>query len=249
MRNPAKSALPAFLKIQRRDAWAEHNSSAARPWILLQLVVLILVYGIWSQRRLDGNAGRAAPTSAAATTSGGGAGSGGVSSEWPITSSLEEWYAAPDKLAYRTPQSSCLLEPNGVWGGRCRGGGRSRGGPLGNRMRLVKTLGLILRQAARTAGTARLPPDWPQRSSPFLFDTASMPKRDDVCTHCPVEKAPLCCGVCIFENRLCDTFYPGQNKSQAVADFLVSGGHRLRVSALLCDLDWIGLDCLKEAQF
>ena len=37
--------------------------------------------------------------------------------------------------------------------------------------------------------------------------------------------------------------------SQAVADFLVSGGHRLRVSALLCDLDWIGLDCLKAAQF
>ena len=85
--------------------------------------------------------------------------------------------------------------------------------------------------ATRTAGTARLPPDWPQRSSPYLFDTSSMPKRESVCTHCPVEKAPLCCGVCIFENRLCDTFYPGQNKSQAVVDFLVAGGHRLRVRA------------------
>ena len=100
-----------------KQATVAQRPSWARPaWILLQLVVILLAYGMLSQWRLDGAARRTPATAATEGTSGGGAGG----SEWPITSSLEEWSAAPDKLAYRPPQSSCLLEPNGecVWGGR-----------------------------------------------------------------------------------------------------------------------------------
>ena len=91
------------------------------------------------------------------------------------------------------------------------------------------------------AGTARLTTGWQTVGMPYLFDTASMPRREQACPHCPdTETPPLCCGVCIFESRLCSTFYPGENRSGAVAQHLLDSGFRLRVSlasssrAVLC---------------
>ena len=75
--------------------------------------------------------------------------------------------------------------------------------------------------------------DAPERP-PYLWDTASMPDRDTACSHCdPNENPPLCCGVCQFERRRCDTFYPGQGRSEAVAQHLMDSGYRLKVGACL----------------
>lgn len=84
------------------------------------------------------------------------------------------------------------------------------------------------------SGTAEPPPGWRKDTAlPFLFDIDSMPTRDTVCPHCPaVEKPPICCGVCIFESRLCEQYYPRQNKSEAVAQQLLDSGYQLRVRRL-----------------
>ncbi len=65
-----------------------------------------------------------------------------------------------------------------------------------------------------------------------MFDTASMPDEKTACPHCdPNENPLLCCGVCIFERRRCDKFYPGQRRSEAVEQHLLDNGHRLKVGA------------------
>lgn len=61
---------------------------------------------------------------------------------------------------------------------------------------------------APAAGSVRATP---RPAAPFLFDTESMPLEEDVCSHCPgiFARTILCCGMCQFENRQCNKFYPG----------------------------------------
>lgn len=47
------------------------------------------------------------------------------------------------------------------------------------------------------------------------------------CPHPP--QVPLCCGPCIFENRRCDQFYPGEGRSEAVSEHLLGSGYQLKV--------------------
>ncbi|PSC75638.1 hypothetical protein C2E20_1286 [Micractinium conductrix] len=78
-------------------------------------------------------------------------------------------------------------------------------------------------------GRVELPPPPPPGSVPFLFDTAAMPSRAQACAGCPKkEKPPLCCGVCIFEDRRCEQLYPGQNRSEATLALLLGAGHRFQ---------------------
>ncbi|KAL4430006.1 hypothetical protein ABPG77_004376 [Micractinium sp. CCAP 211/92] len=108
-----------------------------------------------------------------------------------VTSDLGEWAADPEGLAFRDPQSGCVLHPG---------------------------------------GRVDLAHGWDNTSSlPFLFDTASMPTRDTACPHCPKDENPLlCCGVCIFEDRRCSQFYPGEQRSETTAQLLLDRGFPLR---------------------
>lgn len=79
--------------------------------------------------------------------------------------------------------------------------------------------------------------DSPERP-PFLWDTASMPSRATSCAHCdPNQKPPLCCGVCVFEGRRCDAYYPQEGRAEAVAQHLLDSGYRLKVG---CNHGWVG---------
>ena len=70
---------------------------------------------------------------------------------------------------------------------------------------------------------------------PFLFDVAGMPDEATACSHCQDESsgAVQCCGVCVFDNERCETLYPGENKSAAVAALLMGSGFQLQVGRLL----------------
>lgn len=76
---------------------------------------------------------------------------------------------------------------------------------------------------------------------PFLFDVGGMPDEATACSHCKDDwdDAVQCCGVCVFDHERCDTLYPGQNKSAAVAALLMGNGFQLQVGRLLQD----GLNC------
>lgn len=72
-----------------------------------------------------------------------------------------------------------------------------------------------------------------------------MPSRATACAHCdPNQKPPLCCGVCVFEGRRCDAYYPQEGRSEAVAQHLLDSGYRLKVG---CNHDWVGGTRMAEA--
>ncbi|KAI7846434.1 hypothetical protein COHA_000046 [Chlorella ohadii] len=167
--------------------------SLSRPaqFLLLQLLVLIAAWALLWGWRGGCRDGSGSPHLRPSAWTSGGSGGGEA---FPHTSSLADWTAAPDKLAFLAPQSRCLLDPRG----------------------------LVQLDASRSGNG----------STPFLFDTQSMPSRDQACGHCPPNKpndpVPTCCGVCVFASRKCDDFYPGQNKSQHAMNFMLDGGFKLQ---------------------
>lgn len=224
--------------------------SGLRPgpvlFLALQLAILALAWRLLGQQ---GNTPSLhAPAAAAAA---GGAAAAAPPGGWRVTSDLNEWSRAPWNLTFKPPQSQCLLHPDGeqhvglrlpATGGRacqhaaaCRPTAECR--PTVECRRPLQN-GHSLRCAPphppppQSAGTVELAEGWadPERP-PFLFDTSSMPLRDTACPHCPAdEKPPLCCGVCIFESRRCDGFYPGQGRSEAVAQHMLGSGYNLKAS-------------------
>ena len=177
-------------------------------------------------------------------------------------SDLQRWMSTP-VAPFTAPQSGCTLEPSedgaaaaAAAGAQLRVGGAAKcSADCTDRTHLPILMPV---DALAPVGTVRLPPDWMQLS-PFLFDTASMPKRRAAaaagCTRCPSggafadegvgagATASHCCGVCDFEGELCEYLYPGQNRSQTVADYLIAAGHRLRVSAGRRQLAPAGISC------
>ncbi|PSC75775.1 hypothetical protein C2E20_1281 [Micractinium conductrix] len=81
-------------------------------------------------------------------------------------------------------------------------------------------------------GTAFLPPPAAANSTamPFLFDTSTMPTKEEACSHCPAKEnvaVPPCCGVCVFAGRRCEQFYPGEGRSEEAAADLTGRGFNL----------------------
>ncbi len=86
--------------------------SLSRPakFLLLQLLVLIAAWALLGGWRGDCRDGSGSPHLRPSAWSGG----GGGSEAFPHTSSLSEWAATPDKLAFLASQSRCLLDPRGA---------------------------------------------------------------------------------------------------------------------------------------
>ena len=213
--------------------------SLSRPaqFLLLQLLVLIAAWALlwgWRGGCRDGSGSPHLRPSAWTGGSGGG-------EAFPHTSSLSDWAAAPDKLAFLAPQSRCLLDPRGaalVPAGQaaCHGGcglvalravamaalpeSSFRQPAVADNLPLLAGPLLLAARASHMpvlhtfAGLVQLDASRSGNgSTPFLFDTQSMPSRDQACGHCPPNKpndpVPTCCGVCVFASRKCDNFYPG----------------------------------------
>jgi len=62
-----------------------------------------------------------------------------------------------------------------------------------------------------------------------------MPLLEEACRHCPSPAqeeegaASACCGVCAFEGGRCSELYPGQGRSEVVAEHLLDLGFSLQV--------------------
>ena len=155
---------------------------------------------------------------------------------WPTTSDLSEWVQLPYAYTFRAPQSQCLLHPDGAVLGVTAAAAPCWRLLEDDRASRQQCTSFNARSSTPPAtflftGRVELPAghDSPGRP-PFLWDTGSMPDRAAACAHCdPNQKPPLCCGVCVFEGRRCDAFYPGEGRSEAVAQHLGDSGFRLQV--------------------
>ena len=195
----------------------------SRPavFLLVQLLALAAAWALlggWSGCREGG--GILPRLQLPVAWTGGGGGGGGTAAPIPHTSNVSEWEADPDSLAFLAPQSRCLLEPRGAAAGRLQhlcpsGGGCGAVGaaatancgcpcPLPNARRPASCCAGVVQLSARRGDNGTLP---------FLFDTDSMPGRNESCGHCPPDRpnnpVPTCCGVCVFASRKCEDFYPG----------------------------------------
>lgn len=87
----------------------------SRPalFLLLQLLVLLGAWALLGGWRGGCREGGATPSRLVPVAWSGGSGARDADA-FPRTSSLSEWTAAPDNLAFLAPQSRCMLDPRGA---------------------------------------------------------------------------------------------------------------------------------------